>query len=451
MPGKWKAALTLMLVFLFTFSCSVWALEKGDEGDEGDEGETFKEGDEKKLKSGDRDPKLLEKINTSIVRGCEFLKSRQLPDGSWQGTWFKFAEPHKYTWGETALSLLALLKSGQNRNSEPIVKGFKFLRTQPLKKCYEVSVLLMALEARWARQDLRARIQEITQAEPKAKLPPGDLDWMREAVRFLLEHREMSWRLYGMDKTNAGQTPDTWHYPGPSGTTTDHSNTQLAILGLKSARRCGIPVPQEVWINTVKHFIETQERSGPPVRRVRVIEDRKHGYRTYKPLTEVPDHARGWCYDAAKNGKTGSGDNMTASTGSMTCVGIASLAIALSELRGRGALSGMLRKKSQTAMKDGLAWLDLHFTVQENPKRPDRRWHFYYLYGIERAAVLTSQRSIGKHDWYREGAEYLIANQSGDGSWDDAKCPGVLNNTCFALLFLTKATVPVGTVITGRH
>ncbi len=102
-------------------------------------------------------------------------------------------------------------------------------------------------------------------------------------------------------------------------------------------------------------------------------------------------------------------------------------------------------------MLDGLAWLDLNWKIDCNPNHPEKRWHYYYLYGVERAAVLTNSRALGKHDWYREGAEFLLKAQGGDGKWDDTCCPGPINNTCFALLFLTKATVPVGAVITGRH
>jgi hypothetical protein len=60
---------------------------------------------------------------------------------------------------------------------------------------------------------------------------------------------------------------------------------------------------------------------------------------------------------------------------------------------------------------------------------------------MERAAVLANARNIGKHDWYRVGAEYLIGAQAGGGSWT-GQGSGTLPCTCFALLFLTKATVP---------
>ena len=51
------------------------------------------------------------------------------------------------------------------------------------------------------------------------------------------------------------------------------------------------------------------------------------------------------------------------------------------------------------------------------------------------------------HDWYREGAEYLIQAQQESGSWpgtgeNDPNAHGEteLIRTCFALLFLKRAT-----------
>jgi hypothetical protein len=49
---------------------------------------------------------------------------------------------------------------------------------------------------------------------------------------------------------------------------------------------------------------------------------------------------------------------------------------------------------------------------------------------------------LGKHDWYEEGAQHLLGAQSGDGSWS-AGGESALVNTCFALLFLKRATTPI--------
>jgi hypothetical protein len=45
-------------------------------------------------------------------------------------------------------------------------------------------------------------------------------------------------------------------------------------------------------------------------------------------------------------------------------------------------------------------WLTVHFEVPP--------WNTYYLYGLERAAILFGTEKIGDHFWYAEGAAALI-------------------------------------------
>ncbi len=89
-------------------------------------------------------------------------------------------------------------------------------------------------------------------------------------------------------------------------------------------------------------------------------------------------------------------------------------------------------------------------------------WHYYYLYGLERTGSKTGVRWIGKNDWYREGALHLLQAQEASGGWKSAAGAGKpadeteseVTQTCFALLFLKRATrkpvIPVAPpVITG--
>jgi hypothetical protein len=62
---------------------------------------------------------------------------------------------------------------------------------------------------------------------------------------------------------------------------------------------------------------------------------------------------------------------------------------------------------------------------------------YYYLYGIERVGAFFDTELIGDHPWYRDGAERLLARRSGNGSWE-----GNEKDTCFALLFLRRASAP---------
>src|SRR5262249_53904487 len=63
----------------------------------------------------------------------------------------------------------------------------------------------------------------------------------------------------------------------------------------------------------------------------------------------------------------------------------------------------------------------------------------YFLWSLERVAVVYNLPTIGGKDWYSWGADILLRSQAGNGSWDDSFAGPV--DTCFALLFLKRANV----------
>jgi hypothetical protein len=147
--------------------------------------------------------------------------------------------------------------------------------------------------------------------------------------------------------------------------------------------------------------------------------------------------ARGWG-DIPK-GKAPLYQGMEAICGSMTTSGVAALMVAKVGIEETGTYAKWQKKVDQ-GIRDGCAWLAHNFAVDTNPARGG--YHFYYLYGLERGGVLTLTRMLGKHDWYEEGANFLLGTQKPGGSWND----GVNSDqvcTCFALLFLKKATTPI--------
>ena len=70
----------------------------------------------------------------------------------------------------------------------------------------------------------------------------------------------------------------------------------------------------------------------------------------------------------------------------------------------------------------------------------------------ERAGVLTGTAWVGTHDWYLEGAEYLLKAQRPDGSWSGSSELAQMQqvDTCFALLFLKRATTRLHTPTKAR-
>jgi hypothetical protein len=63
----------------------------------------------------------------------------------------------------------------------------------------------------------------------------------------------------------------------------------------------------------------------------------------------------------------------------------------------------------------------------------------YFLWSVERVAVVFDLKQIEGKDWYEWGADVILNNQESDGSWRD-RFPGI-PDTCFALLFLQRANI----------
>jgi hypothetical protein len=96
-------------------------------------------------------------------------------------------------------------------------------------------------------------------------------------------------------------------------------------------------------------------------------------------------------------------------------------------------------------LRKGMNWIGNNFSFD---KAPEAKSTYYNVYGIERVGRLSGQRFIGKFDWYREGCEWLVAEQKKtDGSWQqnggvDVDQVNVIA-TSFALLFLSKGRTPI--------
>ena len=140
---------------------------------------------------------------------------------------------------------------------------------------------------------------------------------------------------------------------------------------------------------------------------------------------------------------TGSGYGFTyrpdsghrAPTGSMTSAGAAILNICIDALGSKGTSQETL-DRYRSARDRGLEWLGQHFSVDRNP---GGSWLGYYLYGLERVGSLCDVTQLGSHDWYNEGATKLVREQQPSGHWTISGS-GSVTGTCYALLFLKRAT-----------
>ncbi len=213
-------------------------------------------------------------------------------------------------------------------------------------------------------------------------------------------------------QTKNGPSIGGWSYGDVGLGGGDPSNTQFAVLALHAAADAGVPIKPIVWERAREYWESLQNGDG------------------------------GWGYGRGT------------STGSMTVAGISSLAIIQQMLRSDEgvAIDGTppccRPEDPYPALERGIRWLGEHFAVGYNPN--NGAWLLYYLYGVERAGRLSGRRFFGKHDWYRQGAAFLLANQlprsgswRGIGQFEAGERDVSVVGTCLSLLFLSKGLAPV--------
>jgi hypothetical protein len=119
----------------------------------------------------------------------------------------------------------------------------------------------------------------------------------------------------------------------------------------------------------------------------------------------------------------------------MTAAGLGILALAeICHPQPSAAMKRLIKRGKDRA----LGWMEHYFRVDSVPGYAERL--HYYLYGIERVGSLFNLKLFGRHDWYQEGAEFLVGDQAKDGSWSHQSQHHCA--TGFSLLFLNRATSP---------
>ena len=395
---------------------------------------------------------FVRRVNAAIERGTKWLVSKQRADGHWKT--YKPNTLDRIYPGRAGLIMLTLAKCGLEIKGRDKVlqRGITALEgyrawfdskattaEQRGGHTYSKAILVLMYDALYARhpkpkpgRKRRAPAKAKRKRKNPCKLPKKVDAEIRKLIRWIEEN----------------QAEKIWRYPGPADADQDLSNTQYALLALQAAGRCGLETSPAVYRRALSYLLAHQAKNGPSVQLYVANPAWQPGVDRYGPVMPARKaRARGWSYLPG-----------TRSTGSMTTAGIACLAIIKERLRDLGVLTVEERKAIDAALRDGVGWFTPNFTVDRNPGNPS--WHYYYLYGLERAGDLLGLRYMGTHDWYREGAEHLIGAQFEGGSWagagkDDPNGHGQteLVRTCFALLFLKRATVPptvpVGPAITG--
>jgi hypothetical protein len=404
-----------------------------------------------------------ERVNAAIDRGVAWLRSAQQADGS-------YVEYPGYAGATTALAYHTLRVCGVERDDSAAERAWEAARKEYAVEKLRIYSAVLYLLAISSHGDPVAKATD----DRDVHLSAADAKWAREIAALIADGQdEQGGFSYCVRKS--GKFVASGIGAGVSLSTADfeydNSNTQYALLGLKCAARCGVPIDRSVWKRSLAHFLTTQEKNGREVPRSAGDPSRPPEPRGATRAAPVVDHARGWEYDFRARGLHP--EPYT----SMTAGGVSSVVICRSELMGTRDMPAKLDAESERAVWDGLAWLGINWSprtlkdLRKEAALPEVRGlignglDFYEYFAVERAGVLADVDWMGSLDWYGAGAEVIVAAQEKDGSWTGPGAgavaapvasapvdapqraalvkPSPVVEACFALLFLRRGTVPV--------
>lgn len=326
-----------------------------------------------------------EAIESAIQRGIEFLRREQQQLG-------RAAILSAYPLGEDCTVYYALRMSGLAVD-DPLLVSLRprmLSAVSEVDQTYTLSLSLLGLLATDPRT-YRGVAEGLVERLVKGQVPGRG----GGGFGYVLP-RAAGW--------TSSSTRGTAHWPAPQDWT-DPSNTQYAVLALRAAVDHGLPVDAEVFEKAAKYFVELQKFDGG------VGYSRKHRPEPYLAMTAGAAGSLFQCEDRL-------GDDLSA----------------------RG-----VRRQLDSAQDRAIEWIErnLHFPDRSGP------WPFYSAYAIERLGHYSQRRRFGDHDWYAEGAAWLLSIQNEDGAWRDGQRRGPLSrnsvtsaavSTSFALLFLTRSS-----------
>jgi hypothetical protein len=328
------------------------------------------------------------KVDDAVRRACAFIESRKsdlvIPIVSER----RNAPAPRRTYAE--LALLALHRGGYPDSHPLKAELLGFVRGRSVESTYAAALQAMALSEidPVAHQD---RIRLCAQLLVDSQCANGQWDY---AVKTL------------PDVPATGRIRR--RREGPAGG--DNSVSSYAALGLLAAARAGVDIEPDVLGRARGWWLRCQNPDG------------------------------GWGYndiDVPNPGTVGK-DAATTNTsyGSTTAAAVSALA-ALRELRGEEGQAG-------AAIGRGLQWLGANFAADHTPRKAPGFLPLHWLSMAGRAGALLATEHFGAHEWYAEGADFLLASQHAGGEWTAERGEFMANermdvlDTCLAILFFRR-------------
>jgi hypothetical protein len=363
-----------------------------------------------------------DKVDLMTSKGVEFLKKSQRSDGTWDGP---FADSF------AALVGLTLLESGVPAKDPVVQKAAAYARiklstlaTQPHPhQTYTLALTFLFFDKLNDAAD-RENLKKIAMRLVAGQTPQGGWSY-QVPILSDPQAQELAELLRAMGRTppeefrkaNAGRFQKASAVVAGLGLFQsrkamaandyraggDNSNTQFALLAMWAARRHNLPVDPSLEL-VVRRFRNIQNTDG------------SFNY-------------------------SGFGNNPS-QLPTMTCAGLLGLAVGygLDSQETRNAKS----PQGDAAIQNGLKHLSQF--IGQAPKDPKHRppeTELYFLWSLERVAVLYQLAKIHDKEWYSWGMSILLAYQHPNGSWHLQRGHGSdrIVDTCFALLFLQRVNL----------
>jgi hypothetical protein len=374
-------------------------------------------------------------IGTAVERGVKALVKLQRANGTW---------PHEQI-GATALAGLTLLECGKPSNDKAVEAAAKAVRIAGLRldSTYSLSLCILFLDRLDKAEDtplIESMIVRLLAGQDAGggwtyecpSIGEGEVRRLSAEMtgRVLRGTRDLTKLPAKGKRTTAdlakeiqAQLKQIGAVARPVPRTSDNSNTQFATLALWVGRRYGVPT-QAALLRVEQRFRASQAAGGewgyfPPMPGM--------------PLMVMPE-------------SPGLDQRAT-----MTCSGLLGVACGLgakTEIKKTRNIKASIDVSKDKSLQAGLEVLSTVIGKPFGGSGKDVRPGFpaatgkvyYFLWSLERVAVIFDLATIGKKDWYSWGAELALANQKRDGSWAGEYGPSGVD-TCFALLFLKKVNL----------
>jgi hypothetical protein len=349
-------------------------------------------------------PEEQRKIDKAIADGVWFLKEHVRNDGTWEGG---------FPLGVASLCGLTLLECGVPVNDVVVKKVTDYVRRSAAsvagqdRSTYQLALAILFLDRLGEYQDTDL-IQYLALCLVAGQ--QGNGGWTYGSPLLNRDRVQQLLAQLGDPTVSLKEWHGVARNGDPFGTGGwDNSNTQFAILALWVARRHQVPIQKPLEL-AEKHFRDTQLHAQPGA----ILADANN-----------VNLDGSWYYNGGSNALPWP---------SMTCSGLLGLAI------GRGVKDPAAQDQKpldDPAVKAGLAMLAREIDRPGERRSPDH----YFLWSMERVAVLYDLDLIDGKDWYVWGYKLLLARQDNNGCWPDTTIYGNYVNTCFALLFLKRANL----------